>query len=196
MGKTVPLNPSGQCTSLGIGITMTAQASLQTIPATATCGQGSGVVATIPEYTFDEEWRTCQATSPFGKGCKLKTQVCAPKPSDKFSTNGLCVFHTDDVACPGLPYTKKHLVYQDVMDDRRCEPCECKSVGAACNGKLYAFADAECQSSKTEAACGANGVALALMYIEEQTTDGKCAASGGMAAGSAMPSKPITICCK
>jgi hypothetical protein len=123
-------------------------------------------------------------------------EICAPKLSTK-----PCLFKDGDEACPGAPWTAKHLLYRNTRDERACTPCACGSVvGGQCTPTVTAYANSGCTGTSASAvitSCRTGAFPAHLRGTVDLTSAGACALlpDGGRPTGSVVPIDPITVCC-
>ena len=112
-----------------------------------------------------------------------------------------CISQEGDVACPGDPWTSKHLYHRSLRDDRGCTPCTCGApTGGSCTPVATFYANAGCSGASvpiTGQACQ-NGAFPAHVRGTFNLQAGSCAAApdGGRPKGTVTPEGPVTICCR
>jgi hypothetical protein len=174
----------------------TAQGSPTCSPGgTAPLGGGFGAVA-----------ETCGALAA-GPGACVSGRLCVQAPSGGFVRNMYCVEQVGDVACPGEPYTERHVYYTDKTDTRTCTPCGCGTYdGGTCGpGTVHvnAYAANGCPGAAQPldpSACGVLPVdggtwSATVSGVPEVLEAGTCPPSGGVASGYAAPLNATTVCC-
>ena len=188
----------GQCLSMG----PTAPYAMTT-PVPVTQGTCTATPSkTITPASWGEEDLVCDGAT-LGKGCPDPDAVCVRKPQGPFSA-GLCIAHDGDVSCPlNGPYATKHLIYDDVTDDRSCSNCSCDPAsGATCAGNFTLYGNSGCSTQHDTLPAGApctpvsNAHSLSFKHTSGPTV-GSCSppAGAGQPTGTATPVGPRTVCC-
>ncbi len=138
--------------------------------------------------------------------CADPGALCAPRADPRSQGFVQCVSHEGDKECPSA-YVVKHVLYQDVVDNRTCTPCACEALtGSTCKALVSIFSDGACSSlvgsyqiDATDVSCHdifPIGTALGSKSASEaEYTAGSCPPSGGDVLGEATPSEPTTFCC-
>jgi hypothetical protein len=195
--------PAGKAYSLTIGaLTMTESG----------CAPGPTIPAKVISLHWDTFARGCDVGLPMGP---IERSICLPgEPLPPgFS---LCIFQNGENDCPGddVPgnvFTKRHIFYQGVQDDRQCSSCTCGApAGSMCTGMLsiYKGGDLTCSGQILEhkgvssegPVCldlAPPGLALGSKSADATTyLPGTCPATGGDASGIAVKTNPATLCCR
>jgi hypothetical protein len=193
--------PSGAAHSLKIDpITMTENG----------CASGLPVAAKVVSLHWNTFARGCDIDLPMGP---VKRSLCIP--DDLLPPSfALCIFHEGEEDCPTDPenvFTERHVFYREVQDERQCSACSCGApTGSACTAtiSIYKGNDLTCSGpalvpipvSSQGATCldiQLPGQALGSKSAGPTTyLPGTCPAMGGDASGSAIPTKPATLCCR
>ncbi len=174
------------------------------------CASGPPIAAKVVSLRWDTFARGCDVDLPDGP---LDRSICLP---DDLLPPGfaLCIFQRGDEVCPTDPknlFTERHVFYQRVQDDRQCSECSCGApVGSACTAaiSIYKGNDLTCSGpalvsipvSSQSSTCldiQLPGQALGSRSAGPTTyLPGTCPPMGGDASGSAIPTKPSTLCCR
>jgi hypothetical protein len=174
------------------------------------CMSGPPVAAKVVSLHWDTLARGCDIDLPMGP---VKRSICFP--DDPLPPGfALCIFHEGEEDCPTDPenvFTERHVFYQGVQDDRQCSACSCGApMGSACTATIavYKGADLTC-SGPTVTPITISSVGPTCLDIQlpgqalgsksaGPTTylPGTCPPMGGDASGTAIPSKPATLCCR
>jgi hypothetical protein len=142
----------------------------------------------------------CTTLVPTTPGCPAG-QVCSAIPAPPFFSK-LCVAQDGDVsACPGAPYSQRHLYYKGLSDTRDCAACNCGGPNPAqCAATVSTGTDTTCNAPENVTAAPACLVRDpgGFYYMKATTTlpTVTCPASGGAAIGTATPAQPVTVCCE
>jgi len=140
---------------------------------------------------------TLVATTP---GCNAG-EVCSAVPAPPFFAK-LCIAQDGDVAaCPGAPYSQRHLYYKGASDTRDCAACGCAGPNPAnCSAVVSTGTSTTCASPEnvTNAPACLVRDPGSFYYMKATTTlpAVTCPATGGAATGTAVPAAPITVCCE
>ncbi len=195
--------PQGKANSLTVGkLIMTENG----------CESGPTVPAKVLSLHWDTFARACDMQWISGP---LQRSICLPDEPlpPGFS---LCIFQNGENDCPndepGNVFTERHVFYKGVEDDRQCSTCTCGApVGSACTAALsvYKNADATCTGPTVVSGLTISSVKTTCVDIQlpgqalgskaaGATTylPGTCPAMGGDASGSAVKTKPATLCCR
>ena len=162
--------------------------------------------ASLPAAPPSPDGVTCTPVASSAKGCEVGS-ACLPE----VTAASLCIQREGDIACPGAPFTKRHLVGApgDVTDQRTCGTCSCTSSATSCNNATFIGYD------NNTCSMGAAGVAIDgtchetpsmgtnfddnthFIYSATPNTM-SCAPSGNPAAvsGAFKLNNPTTICCQ
>jgi hypothetical protein len=147
---------------------------------------------------------------PWPSGPLLRT-ICLP--DDPIPPGfGLCIFHEGEIDCPTEPgnvFIVQHFFYKGVEDDRECSACTCGApTGSACTATISIYTNATCSGSALDQkTISSEGSTCLDIQIPGQplrsksagaTTylPGTCPTMGGDASGSAVKTKPATLCCR
>jgi hypothetical protein len=156
---------------------------------------------TVPPSAWNNAGRACQAVAE-GKGCP-NSFACLPNAPAPFTS--VCVAHTGDVLCNGVPgYTTKHTFFDiDPADDRTCSDCQCSGPnGASCTSNVTTYSDLSCTSQIANTAASTcstyvgNPAVGSYKATSTMITAGSCSPSGGTATGSAVGVNAVTFCCQ
>jgi hypothetical protein len=204
---------AGCATSCG---NLTLNAACNTLP---TCGAGnpvgavavtaaptsggsctpSGGVPTKPAPTWSTVARGC-GLARTGSGACGPTAACAPKTGLPFGT-GQCIVQGGDVACPGGPYTIRHLYFTGFDDQRGCTTCNCGGVnGATCSTTVTLYTGKNCNNTAQpltapQTCATATGQPKSAASTSVVASPGSCDATGGAPMGAVSASGPTTFCC-
>ena len=174
------------------------------------CASGPTVAAKIVSLHWDTFARGCDVDLPTGS---IDRSVCLPVDpiAPGFKT---CIFSVSEMECPnvlvGNVFTEKHVFYHSVQDDRQCSACTCGApAGSACAATVSLYGNnltctgptfAQVPLSSAEPSCiditlpgqslGSKS-AGAVTYLP-----GTCSPGGGVASGTAIPTIPMTLCCR
>ena len=192
--------PGGAAQSLSIGpLVMTEKG----------CASGPPVAAKIVSLRWETFARACDVALPTGT---IDRSVCLP--ADPIAPGfKACIFSDSEEECPnervGNVFTEKHVFYRGVQDDRQCSTCTCGApTGSLCTAQLYVYDDASCSGSplmsnpisSAKLACHdipIPGQALGSKSAGAVTyLPGTCPPEGGVASGTAIPTIPMTVCCR
>jgi len=151
---------------------------------------------TVPPVTYDEQAVGCAAQQIVPIDCPAGN-VCVPTPSPPFAPQ-LCVAMSGDVACPGAPYSVKHLFETHIDDTRGCGACPCTTQNAGSTWSEYG------STTCSGFASGLNPVNNGCIYPSDThsmsfkgTATGTCTATGpSSATGSVTATTPYTVCCQ
>jgi hypothetical protein len=209
----VPANWDGSCYNVGTapggqmncGALMTEKCNTAVKSAAPTTTGGtcmpSGGEAMKSAVTWEIAGKAC-GDAPAGGGC-LGGEVCQPASSGSF-LSGLCIYKDgEQAACPGAPFSEKHVLYADAEDTRSCAACNCSAPqGGVCSANITVFSDAGCTANPTTFAAG-NCASLGAMNLAVVgrtasgivVTPGSCAPSGGEPIGTVAPITATTFCC-
>jgi hypothetical protein len=174
------------------------------------CASGSPVAAKIVSLRWDTFARACDVALPTGT---IDRSVCLP--ADPIAPGfKSCIFSDSEEECPnervGNVFTEKHVFYHGVQDDRQCSTCTCGApTGSACAATILIYGNdltcngptfAQIPISSTKPACldiTLPGQALGSKSAEAVTyLPGTCPPEGGVANGTAIPTIPMTLCCR
>jgi hypothetical protein len=165
--------------------------------------QASGGEATIEPVSWMVAGKAC-GNAPIGGGCAA-SQVCQPTPPKDMWKPGLCIYKDGEQnACPGEPFTEKHVFYGDADDTRACSACSCDAPkGGKCTATIKVHTSANCTDASPTTfqagSCGTLPAANNAVFGREATnitvTPGTCAPKGGAATGSVVPVNATTFCC-
>jgi hypothetical protein len=151
----------------------------------------------------------CQGTPSTGTaGCTDPGMVCTPAAAPGFSQ---CVWHEGVSGCPAylMPYTERHVLYRDPIDQRGCSPCTCGAEAeGSCLAKVSVFADEACSDLVATISIDATGPACldvlpAGSALGSKSASppvyqpGTCKVGGGEPIGAVLPD-PVTaqtLCC-
>jgi hypothetical protein len=156
----------------------------------------TGVVATLPPATFDNEMRLC-ASPMLGAGCGTGSR-CIPTPEAPFSDKP-CIMKSGDEDCPMSGYVDKQLVYAGYTEGRVCTMCTCGSAeGVECNATTTVYEDLGCVGQSHvvphDESCVTTNESVLSMSLDIQVAGG-CAEQGGQPDGVATPTGERTVCC-
>jgi hypothetical protein len=190
--------PSGQAYSLTIGaLTMTENG----------CAPGPPVPGKVVSLYWNTFARACDMPWPDGP---VDRTVCIP--DDPIPPGfALCIFHEDEIDCPteqGNVFTEQHFFYKGVEDNRQCSACSCGApTGSACTATISTYKDATCGAPLDQKTISSSGETCMDIHLPGQALGSKsagsttylpgtCPATGGDASGSAIKTKPATLCCR
>ncbi len=193
-----PVNELTKCTAAVSGVYMTAQ---QATVSSASCP--AQPTKSVPPVSWGLQARGCNSTvAPSQSDC-ASGSICAPKPAAPFGPT-LCIANQGDALCPAGPYTAHHTFYTDSLDTRGCSACTCGDpASTACSANVDAYAlgpdgGADCNGNKKSfgAPFNCSNVAQPASFLLTLTgSAGACTPSTPTATGTAIPTKPITVCC-
>jgi hypothetical protein len=170
-----------------------------------------------PAKVISSHWQTF-ARACDGKGWtmgELSQIICIPPDDPTPPGFSLCVFQNGERDCPnevpGNVFTERHVFYQGVKDDRECSACSCgPPTGSACSAaiSIYKGGDLTCSGSAlVPIPIGSAGPTCLDIMLPGQALGSKsagpitylpgtCPPMGGDESGTAIPTKPATICCR
>jgi hypothetical protein len=190
---------SGACADARISGGTRGASAVVGVPSGGACAPGGGA-ATRGATQWSAEARACllAPAASHGAGCSAGA-TCAPLPKSPYVPR-FCVARTGDVACPGAPFTDRHMTFTGSSDTRACTACGCGAArGETCSGAVQTFQQAACASAlqsipaPTSCAVLQDGTRSALYTAV--ATGGACPASGGAPTGTVTPVGPTTFCC-
>lgn len=205
---SVSFNPpegwDGECD----GSTTVAGSPVQSVtsgaPTISSCAPHALGKAFVPPTSVEVMARECLIGPPEQKSCDVG-ETCTSVPPDGFQ---ICLFAVGgDATCPEN-YPDRHVMWDDVSDDRTCEPCSCgEQAGASCSLKLSVYGDAVCGqdvcsysliSGMIDGCCDLPpGVGLqSKSAVLEIDNPGTCLQGGGNPVGDAQLVNPVTFCCQ
>ena len=173
------------------------------------CTAGPTIPAKVASLRWDTFARACDVGLPKSL---IERSTCLPvdpiAPGFK-----ACIFSDSEVECPnefvGNVFTEKHVFYHGVQDDRQCSACICGApTGSVCTAQLAIYESASCSGSQlistpissAKLACfdiTIPGQALGSKSAGTVTyLPGTCSPGGGIASGTAIPTIPMTVCCR
>ena len=175
------------------------------------CAAGPPVAAKIVSLRWDTFVRACDGGMTTGQ---MDRSVClADAPiAPEFKA---CIFSGSEKECPvelaDNVFTEKHVFYHGVQDDRQCSACSCGSpTGSVCKAQIsiYDGMDLACGPSPlvpipiTSADVTCLDITLPGQALGSKSAGpttylpGTCPPEGGVASGSAIPTIPMTVCCR
>jgi hypothetical protein len=128
--------------------------------------------------------------------------VCLSIPAGALA----CIVRDGDVACPAS-WPQKHVLYQNVQDERSCSECSCGPIeGTQCTVKYRIFGDALCSNEIAshdidgpgDDTCYPlpSGNAISGKSMEKvDHKPGACQPLGGEVVGEVKLELPLTVCC-
>jgi len=172
------------------------------------CAPGPTIPAKVISLHWNTFARSCDMPWPMGP---LQRTICLP--DDQIPPGfAMCIFKDGENDCPTEPgsvFTEQHFFYKGVEDDRQCSACTCgPPEGSACTATISIYTNSTCSlpalDQKTISSAGTAcldiqlpGQALRSKSAGSTTyIPGMCPAMGGDASGSAIKTKPATLCCR
>lgn len=189
-GANTPNSPSGGCDDYGNTVSVSNHLRLK--PPAATGGTCAGSATKHLDQISATQERLC---APQTGACEAT--LCADAGVAE------CISQDGDVACPGAPWTTKHLVGPSA--DVACGAgCGCASVNATCNGTLTVYTDSACTQNAlaliADDTCHAtNQTGIGWRYYKYVGAIAGGAATctpSGTSTGTASIVTPRTICCR
>lgn len=174
------------------------------------CAPGPPVAAKVTSLHWDTFARACDMDWSLGR---FQRTICLP--DDPIPPGfRVCIFHEGEIDCPTEPgniFTEQHFFYKGVQDDRQCSACTCGApTGSACTAVLsiYKGNDLTCGGSPVTPGIAISSVVPVCLDLAlpgqplgsksaGPTTylPGTCPPGGGDGSGSAVKTKPATLCC-
>lgn len=175
------------------------------------CTSGTPVPAKVASLHWDTFAVACDFPLPVGP---IERSTCLARepiaPGFK-----ACIFREGERNCPvedvGHVFTERHVFYEGVQDDRQCSVCTCGApTGSVCKAQvsIYDGNDVTCggpaldQKSISSQAAVCLDMALAGQSLGAKSAGavaylpGTCSPGGGVVSGAAMPTIPMTVCCR
>jgi hypothetical protein len=165
----------------------------------ASAGCAAQASKSVPPVAWGVQARACMPTTvPTQLDCPSGS-VCAPLAGSGFEATA-CITMQGDVACPAGAYSVRRRFYGDAIDTRGCATCSCGTPAASCTASfdVYTSSDGSCSGNKITypASFTCAGVAQPGDFLLTLSpTSGACTASPSTPTGSAVPVKPVTVCC-
>jgi len=188
--------------SCGASYTAYYETSSPTPPTGGQCGTPQTTTSVPPPSWTTETLLCAYSGTSSASGCATG-DTCVDAPLAPFGP--LCIYTSGSTTCPSGPYGVQHEDFQGIDDSRGCSSCGCSGPnGGSCtggggvlwSGTTSCFNGSQ-KSMGASAACssaGFSGVGSVQGSLPT-LTPGTCTASGGLPAGTASPSQPITVCC-
>ena len=190
--------PAGACTDVRVLSGDRGVSVASGVAAGGSCAASGGGVTNRGAATWQAAGRACSLSATAAAGCAAGS-TCAPTPRSPFLAR-FCVTQSGDVACPGAPFTDRHVYYAGSADTRGCTSCACgAAAGVSCKGVVQTFQQSGCsgssQAMSPPTACTSlpNGTKSAL--YSALPLGGACAASGGTPTGTVTLVGATTFCC-
>jgi hypothetical protein len=188
-------NPAGACLTDLYNQAYPKNSDLKLVPPAPQGGSCTSSSMNQPQnVAYASTATTCGADSPASAGCV--GGVCAPAIAAPFVA---CVEQSGDQACPGAPFTTKHLVGSDVSFT--CGACAC-TVSATCEGTMNLYPDNKCGGKSitipVDGTCHplpANGGTYQSYEFQGKTTAIQCTPGAAPANPPVMLNGATTICC-
>jgi hypothetical protein len=175
------------------------------------CASGPPVAAKIVSLHWETFARACDVGLP---KTLIERSTCLP--ADPIAPGfKACIFSDSEMECPNEHvdnvFTEQHVFYHGVQDARQCSACTCGApTGSVCKGQvsIYDGNDLTCGGpaldqksiSSAKPACldlTIPGQSLGSKSAGPTTyVPGACPPGGGVASGTAIPTIPMTVCCR
>lgn len=185
----VTVEPGNSCSGLTTaGFDVHARASMN--------GSPTGCTSNIQQTIAPAEWTTastfCAAPA---RGGDCGDERCTALPPEGVATR-LCISKDGEAACPGGGYDHRTVLHREIDDQRSCQGCNCTGP-AACTGQAFAHDDGDCNDSGQALDIGACvDINVTGSYgISASVDGGSCTSTQASAAGEAVPTNAVTICC-
>lgn len=157
---------------------------------------------TVPPLSWGIAAVGCNVRVPATPGCDPSKEVCIKSPEPPFGSK-LCISQDGDLpACPGAPYSDRHVYFRGAADTRGCGDCTCGAPFAAnCSGNAVLAATMGCNVDVVTAPAPTclTREPTGRPYLRLNAappTDAGCPPDGGKPAGAATPGSPVTVCCQ
>lgn len=156
-------------------------------------------VSCAPDVSMNVAEATWESASTFcaapARGGDCGADECIAQSPEGYSTQ-LCVSGDGDVDCPAGDWDTRTVVYRSFEDQRACDGCTC-SGPSACEAQASAYDNGGCGG--TPQPVGFNDctdISVSGSYwVGAAIDNGTCEASTVTAAGQAIPSDAVTLCC-
>lgn len=160
----------------------------------ATCGPDNQEI--FPNWTWSESAIACSVLTNLAA---CGDDLCVPETPPDFQ---LCVYTTDDQACPS-EYPDKHPIFAQASDTRECGCSSCLPTLGSCGVDVEIFSDAGCQTSVGSSADGActdtapqDTTVASVRATLDGTTTTTCGGSFPSPRGDVVGTAPHTFCCR
>lgn len=179
------------CTNVSNGLTGNRLATAS-LPASAQCSAVPSVQ--IPEAAFQSRVTACAPAEV--SECDDGSQ-CLPLPND----GRLCVYAPGELDCPDGEYQDRSVYYATYDDTRQCSTCTCTDPQGHCTGQVLLY-DSPCgqafmsSTSINAGSCSTLAFAPARAFWNQTGFTATCNSQGGAPVGAAVPTEPVTACCR